>query len=148
MSTLTTSSTDTKKFNSNLDRLLETLSNFYPEDKDLKFYREKVKTGIHANAKLPSHFFLQFTQDKIQHIIERNEQYFLEEINYTEHTTNAKALLTIQKVIHLWKTTDNSKLKKTINDYLEILLIYAVKAHRRKDLVEVVNKYRKKSISL
>jgi len=148
MSTLTASSTNTKKFNSNLDRLLEMLINIYPEDKDLKLYRDKFRTGIHANAKLPSHYFLKYTEQKIQYIIKRDESHFLEEMDYTQLTKNTKVLELIGRIIHLWKTTDNDKLKKTIGDYLEILLIYAIKTHRRSDLVLIVNEYRKKPISL
>jgi hypothetical protein len=145
---LTCQSTNTKKFNTNLDRLLQTLSNFYPEDSDLATYHEKFKTVIHVNAKLVSQYFLVYTEDKIGPIIQRDDSYFLEKINYKEITQNQKALEIIQKILTLWTTTVNEKLKKTIGDYIELLLIFAIKANRRQDLVPVVNSHRKKPITL
>lgn len=145
---LTSQSTNTKKFNTNMDRLLQTLSNFYPEDNDLKLYHEKFRTVIHVNAKLVSQYFLHYTESRIGPIIQRDDSFFLQKVDYKEITQNQKALEIIQKVLTLWTTTVNEKLKKTIGDYIELLLIYAIKAHRRQDLVTVVNSIRKKPISL
>lgn len=147
-SELTSQSTNTKKFNTNMDRLLQTLANFYPEDKDLKLYHEKFRTVIHVNAKMVSQYFLHYTENKIGPIIQRDDSFFLEKLDYKEITQNQKALEIIQKVLTLWTTTVNEKLKKTIGDYIELLLIYAIKAHRRQDLVLVVNSFRKKPITL
>lgn len=138
---LTTEDSDLAKFNHNLSLLIYQLSKAYPEDRDLKVYADKFEWSKRFNARMACEYFVYVIHPYIKEIMQEDESFFLD-LDYTKTTENERYLELIYKIVDVWKHSENKKLKKNVWRYFQILLTYSIKAMRRRDLADVLNKYR------
>jgi uncharacterized protein YpiB (UPF0302 family) len=125
---LTVEDSDAKKFNFNLIQLLEQLGKFYPDDRDIQIYRDKIVILSKANAKFKESFFIEF--------------------NYHDRVSDPKYLKLIEKIISLWKESKDEKMKKMVSQYLQVLLAHSIKCMKRSDLLDIINKFRKTPLTM
>jgi hypothetical protein len=144
---LTVEDSDAKKFNFNLIQLLEQLGKFYPDDRDIQIYRDKIVILSKANAKLPSEMYLLFCADHIEEIMTFKESFFIE-FNYHDRVSDPKYLKLIEKIISLWKESKDEKMKKMVSQYLQVLLAHSIKCMKRSDLLDIINKFRKTPLTM
>lgn len=139
---LTSDDSNLSKFNHNLSLLFVQLMKAYPDDKDLKLYYDKFEWSKKFNAKAVCEYFIHFTSPYIKEIMTENERFFLHELDFTEHLKQEKYLNLLEKIMELWKNSDNQKLKKNIWRFFQVLLTYGIKVLNRRDLGEILNQYR------
>ena len=149
--------TDTGLFHNTLQEMFVFLNKAYPDDPDLPYYQDQLEYGRKINAKLVVEKFLEGAESHIVQIFEKDESYFLNNIesitttaikkkaeeDSVEHDQDACEKL-ISKVTSLWKNmSDSSKL--SMWKFFQILVTLAVKVTKRNDLIQIVNNYRKKN---
>lgn len=139
---LTSKDSNVTKFNHNLSLLLLQLSKIYPDDYDLKKWSDKFEWGKRFNAKLACTLFVNIISDYAEEIMEKNEHFFLEQIDYHGKIDNPEYLSLIRKVINLWSESDNQKLKDNIWRYFQTLLTYGALVVKDQSLVDRINNYR------
>ena len=69
------------KFNNSIDNLCLGLIKFFPGQRDIKLYREKISWARSVNPQLILQYFLKHVYPFKSQIMERNEQFFLDD-NY------------------------------------------------------------------
>lgn len=139
---LTIKDSDITKFNHNLSLLIVQLSKIYPEDKDLKLWSEKFEWSKKFNAKIVCELFVDLMGNYVDQIMTRNETFFLNEIDYSQQVENPEYKYLINKLINVWSSDIDEKLKNNIWLYFQTLLTYGILACRRQDLADKLNKYR------
>ena len=72
-----------QRFNSQLENLLNDLIRIFPENKNIKVYREKFLLAKSANPQLILLVFLKYVYPYKQQVQDKNEQFFL-----SDHLTN------------------------------------------------------------
>lgn len=161
-------SSHAKIFNTNLIRLLEQtydvlLSNNQNDSDiaDFKMLKEKLSILCKINAKIASNIYLKMVEDKIEPLMKHDVTYFqtmdfcgLCDNKIQEQYSVGNRLDTyynlIGKLIMLLSTDhkDNLNLHESLFKYFEVLLCYAIKTHKRADLLEIMNKYREHPLTL
>jgi hypothetical protein len=78
----------------------------------------------------------------------RNEKFFLADLDYSNQVENPEYKYLIDKLIHVWSSDIDEKLKSNIWLYFQTLLTYGILACRRQDLVDKINKYRETPLTI
>lgn len=142
---ITTEDTDLSKFNHNMSLLFVQLSKAYPDDRDLKVYHDKFEWSKRFNARAACDYFIKYVSPYVKEIMLKEESCFFS-LNYDQYTENEQYLNTIRKIIEIWQSSDNDQLKNNIWRFFQILLTYGIKVAKRRDLAEILNRYRKKPL--
>ena len=145
---LTSKDSATTKFNHNLSLLIVQLSKIYPDDNDLKVWSEKFEWSKRFNAKMVCEMFVEITSEYIDQIMQRDEKFFLMEIDYKNQVDDQEYMYLINKIIHVWSNSTSEKLKENIWRYFQTLLTYGIMACRRQDLADKLNKYRETPLNI
>jgi hypothetical protein len=127
--------------------LIVQLSKAYPDEPDLKYYSDKFEWSKRFNAKVASEYFIRIVSPFIREVMTENEEFFIK-MDYTDKLNDDKDLNMIKKIIHVWRQSDDMNFKKNIWRYFQLLLTYAIKAHKRQDLAEQLNQYRKTPLKI
>jgi len=135
------------KFNHNLGLLIQQLSNAYPEDRDLEGYRDKFDVLKKVNVRMACELFIKGVDKYIGEIMTEDEFFFVN-FKYDGIVADKKYLDLINKILQLWRSSENAKLKKNVWKFFQILLTYGIKALKRQDLVDEINKFRARPLSL
>jgi hypothetical protein len=137
--------TDTTKFNNNLEKFFGDLENAYPGDKDIPYYRDKIALARRANAKMVVEHFLKMSDKYLEKIMEKDETFFLN-LNLNGSLEDSYIQL-INKIKGLWGTMSDAS-RQNVWKYFQVLLTLAIKALKREDLLERLNKYRTQPLTL
>lgn len=157
-----------KIFNVNLIRLLEqtydVLLRNNQNDSDLadfKLLKDKLSILCKVNAKMASGIYLMMVENKIEPLLKHDVKYFQKmdfcglcndaiQQQYNVGNRLDTYYNLIGKLIMLLSTDhkNNLDLHESLFKYFEVLLCYAVKAHKRTDLLEQINQYREIPLTL
>ena len=120
------------RFNTQIDNLLNTLSESFPEFTDIKIFKEKFNLAKKANPKLVLVIFLKHIYPLKEKVVNKDEEFFLSEdltnkfVNnkdiQKEGNVNQEYVLT--KALNLkdiWKKMDTQQ-KESIWTYFSVLI--------------------------
>ena len=125
------------RFNSQLENLLNDLSDTFPDFMDIKIFREKYYLAKSANPKMIILIFLKYIYPYKEQILERNENFFLSD-SLTDNITNNKDIqnelgtdndFILTKALNLktlW-TKMNEQHKETLWTYFRVLVVLCEK---------------------
>ena len=125
------------RFNSQLENLLNDLSDTFPDFMDIKIFREKYYLAKSANPKMIILIFLKYIYPYKEQILERNENFFLSD-SLTDNITNNKDIqnelgtdndFILTKALNLktlW-TKMNEQHKETLSTYFRVLVVLCEK---------------------
>jgi hypothetical protein len=125
------------RFNSQLENLLNDLSDTFPDFMDIKIFREKYYLAKSANPKMIILIFLKYIYPYKEHILERNEDFFLSD-SLTDNITNNKDIqnelgtdndFILTKALNLktlWNKM-NEQHKETLWTYFRVLVVLCEK---------------------
>ncbi len=121
------------RFNSQLENMLNDLSNAFPNFMDIKIFREKYYLAKSANPRMIILVFLKYIYPYKKQIMERDEQFFLSD-NLTQNVANNRDLqkdsnadneYILTKALNLktlWNDM-NEQHKNTLWTYFKVLII-------------------------
>jgi hypothetical protein len=108
-------------FNNKMNEFIRDLINVFPDDKDFKLFKNSFDLLKIANEEQPCKVFYNVTQKFKQHILEKNEIFFLEK-DYTDIIETDTDITTslINKLKNYWTLLENDK--QTVWNYLIVLV--------------------------
>lgn len=121
------------RFNSQLENMLNDLSNAFPDFMDIKIFREKYYLAKSSNPRMIILVFLKYIYPYKKQIINKDEQFFLSD-DLTENVKNNKDLqkesgadneYILTKALNLktlWSDMDEQH-KDTLWTYFKVLII-------------------------
>jgi len=125
--------TDLGKFLMHMNNFFEFMKQTFPSDKDLEYFHDQFKEFKKYNAQLIAEMFVKSALPYEKHILDRNEEFFLEELQFD----NLKEQVPINlgeyesglydKVRKLWTSDMDSTSKDTVWKYFAILLGFGKK---------------------
>lgn len=111
-------------FNTQVENLITDLGKLYPNESDIKIFKEKFKLIKFANPRMIIENFIAFVYPYKQFIMNKKEEYFLEDNNSIdrEFKENDISLTKVINFKNLWlKTSDENK--EAIWKYFQVLII-------------------------
>jgi len=134
--------TDVGRFNNNLEKMFQDLEKAYPDDRDLPYYRDKISLARRANAKMIVEEFMKASEPYIEHIMAKNDRFFLElDVSGEGLIEDNNYLQLVHKIRTLWINMSSSS-QKNIWKYFQIFITLGIRAMKRRDLLPILNKYR------
>ncbi len=121
------------KFNTQLESLIDELARLYPEFMDVKIFREKFYIAKKSNPKMILLIFLKYIYPYKEHIMKKNEQFFLSDDLTRDLKTNTEihnavgedSEYVLTKALNL-KTLWNGMsggVKNTMWQYFQVLIV-------------------------
>lgn len=113
-------------FNTQIQNLIDDLNKLYPDEKDVKLFKEKYKLIKFANPRMIVENFIIYVYPYKDYIMKKNEEFFLKENNSidNEFTQNDISLTKVINFKKLWLITSNDN-KDAIWKYFQVLIILA-----------------------
>lgn len=151
---LSENDSNVKKFNTNIIQLMEELHKIDGGVNNILKFRDLIQLSVKGNAKLPSEFFLNFIEKVnkngirvLEKLLEKDLEFFKIPENIL-FNTRTETIEYVKKIIVFWSEIVDKEIMELVSNYLNLLIIYCIKIHNRKDLLDIVNKYRKNPIKL
>lgn len=135
-------------FRNNIDKFVNQLINIYPDDKDLKIYRDKVNAFASINPRGMVEYFMSNVQPYVAHIMERNEDFFLKDLNPDNVIENQKYRILFDKIKLLWEGGMTDDTKQTVWQYFTVFVTLGSIITKDQKSIDVINQYRSKKITL
>ena len=121
------------KFNTQIENLLDNLSQTFPDFTDVKVFREKFNMAKKANPQLILVIFLKHIYPFKEYVIKKDEQFFLsddltnklannEELQKEGNINNEYILTKALNLKNLWKRMNNQQ-KETMWQYFYVLIV-------------------------
>ena len=111
-------------FNTQIENLITDLNKLYPNESDIKIFKEKFKLIKFANPRMIIENFIVYVYPYKEFIMNKKEEYFIEDNNSIDREFKENEI-SLTKVINfkkLWlKTSDENK--DAIWKYFQVLII-------------------------
>ena len=134
---------DLQIFRDNINKFVDQLTRIYPNDRDLHIYKDKVALYAKVDPRGMVEYFMHNIGRYTQHIMERNEDFFLKDLAIEEVTQKEKYRELFDKVRGLWLDGMSMETKNTVWQYFIVFVTLGAKITRDQEVVSIINNYRK-----